>query len=113
MRLGVIEAVVSMYNRRIRHQGIADAIVQSLDCRLFESIQLNYAAHRREKFGNWMALFLSLTIVIDAWLTLGPLVQGTIMTTAVLRRLRGKKSGAPGGANATGSPMEIAVKKDT
>ncbi len=90
MRFGVIEAVVSMYNRRIRHEGIADAIVQSLDCRRFESTRINHAAQRREKFGYCMALFVSLTIVIDAWLTLGPLVQGTIMATAVLRRLRGK-----------------------
>ncbi len=50
---------------------------------------------RAERFVHCLALLVSLTIALDAWLTLGPLVQGTLVAAAVLRRLRGQSSRAP------------------
>ncbi len=66
-----------------------------------------------ERFGCCLPLLVSLTTALDVWLTLGPLVQGTIMAAAVLRRLRGKESRASGGTNVARTRMDMAVEKDT
>ncbi len=50
---------------------------------------------RAERFVHCLALLVSLTIALDAWLTLGLLVQGTLVAAAVLRRLRGHSDGVP------------------
>ena len=50
---------------------------------------------RAERFVHCLALLVSLTIALDTWLTLGPLVQGTLVAAAVLRRLRGHSDRVP------------------
>jgi hypothetical protein len=80
------------------------------------------AATSAERFCYCLALLVSLAIALDAWLTLGPLVQGSLMAAAVVRRLRGERAGHPVERttrtsnvyeNVARSSMEMAVKKDT
>lgn len=51
------------------------------------------------RLGNWLPLLIALTAAVDGWLMLGLLAQATLTATAVIRRLRGTTSKAPGRTN--------------
>jgi hypothetical protein len=45
-------------------------------------------AKREGRFGSWLFLLVAVTIAADGLLTLGPLVQSTLMAAALFKRFR-------------------------
>jgi N-acyl homoserine lactone hydrolase len=72
MRPRLIELGTSLYNHHIRRE-----------C----SLPVGAGG-----FGYCLALLVSLAIALEAWLTLGPLVQGAIVAAAVVKRLGAAKT---------------------